>query len=271
MLFTDVFKSTPDPRKRDKRERDESTVYAAKKINPFTDEDILDNIEAQQQQEILKRSFPHRSRQASTLGHKTSQSTKELKRAESNLIRPTAFEPNARLSMPMPTETQFAIEYENPRVPLPLIDQGRDYTDKLGKWVPCAWEGIRQMPNGTWIQYTSNVYQQDTRKKICGIKGEHIFSLPNSITIWSTPRLGMDTKNENTTEYTRTNCAKGRHLPLIDYGSNEHFAACNYCTCRGWALREGGPSQNRRFYVMPRALKSIQVEPYKVPENMVFN
>ena len=272
MIF-DVFQNVEkEQKKSNKRERQDTTQpETTRKVQPFNEEDMIYNYEAQQQREILSKSHPYRSRQTSSTEHRTNKSTRELKRSETKVIKPPSFDSNLALSLPMPSETQFTIEYENPRIPIPLIDQGRDYSDKLGKWVPCSWNGIMQMPIGTWIQYTSNVYQKDTRKKICGIKGDNVFVLPNSITIWSTPRLGSDIGNEKTTEYTRITCGKGRHVPFFDENPQENFTSCHYCKCRGWALTEGGQTQNRRFYVMPWSLKSTRDSSYGPLGFKIFN
>lgn len=154
---------------------------------------------------------------------------------------------------PILHETKWTSVYRTPSEPVKSSDDDyQSYSSALKNWTQITWEGVKSMPTGTWIQYTSNVYPDyKTRKKTVCIIGNTIYNDIESVTAWSI--MGKDTKdhNELTNESSEKLCRKGYHLQSLNSNPNSPFVDCEYCKCRGWRLSKGSSSQARLFYASP--------------------
>lgn len=152
------------------------------------------------------------------------------------------------VSPPMPGELKWTSCMSTPDTAA-SVDEGRSYSSGLAKWSPLAWEGLTKIPQGTWLQYTTNVYPEykDRKKVVCTV-GSALRSREGSIEVWSV--LPSDSKSSAPAA-----CCKGYHSPKASPLSP--FIECDHCPVKGWPLSPGNPSQDRKFYVSPWVLKRI--------------
>ena len=174
-----------------------------------------------------------------------------------SVIFPEAIgEIDAVISPPLANETKWTTTYSAPGEVL-TIHEDVGFYNALMNWKQITFHGVKCLPQGTWIQYTSNLYPDySKRKKTICIIGENPMSDNNELTVWSLFRKDGSSENASTTMISSTMCRKGGHLISLRPRESPNFMECEMCNCKGWKLTKGSASQARLFYASPWAISN---------------
>lgn len=168
----------------------------------------------------------------------------------------TIAENDAVISPPIFNELKWTTEYSSPGEVL-RITEDPSFTNALTNWRQISFIGVKSLPQGTWIQYTSNIFPDYTkRKKTVCIIGENLRTQPDELTVWSLFRKDGSSANLFTSPTTTMHCRRGSHLISLRPRVNSNFMECDLCNCKGWKLTQGSASQGRLFYASPWSISN---------------
>ena len=209
----------------------------------------------EKQEHVISSNAPHRlARTKSILAHHSDTVNVPKRKPMVTFPQSVCTSTSALISPPMPGEAKWTSCQSSP-VTDASVDEGRSYSNGLAKWSPIAFEGLKKLPQATWIQYTSNVYPEyKERKKVVATTDDPESCWGENIYVWSI--VPSDFKARGATTIDAARCMKGFHrakeTPCIP------FRECEHCPAISWVLARGAPQLDRKFYVTPWVIQKIQ-------------